>query len=115
MRGKMCKKWFGFLLCLGMIVWNGCDNDLRMCETDSACYTICGTYEQSVMMYACTEEGTCVCIDSEELACDASETVEEGELSHCEKVCSAVRPGTIGVCSKSVCSCLDPEGDTAEP
>ena len=106
-------KWIwlmGVILALGFV---SCE-ERRMCDDDASCYSICATYENSVMMFACSAEGTCVCINAEELACDAAEVVEEGEKPHCEKVCSAVKPGSEGVCIKSLCECHTPEEEGSE-
>lgn len=93
-----------------------CD-DNRMCDDDAACYSVCAMYEKSILLVACSSEGTCICMDSEALACDAAEVVEEGEKPQCEKVCSSVKPGSEGVCKKSLCECREPNaesGDTAD-
>ena len=105
------KKWIslmGLMLALGVI---SCD-EKRMCDDDASCYSVCAMYEKSVMMFACSAEGSCICLDSEELACDAAEVVEEGEIPHCEKVCAAVKPGSQGVCKKSMCECQDADEES---
>ena len=106
------KRWSGLTIVGLALLGNACEDSQRMCDHDDACDSICLAYENSVLMSACSEDGMCVCIDSEDLACDASEVVEEGEKAHCEKVCAAVRPGTQGVCKQSECTCL--EADVSE-
>jgi len=85
----------------------GCKNDTDMCKKDADCYSLCVSYAQTNMLYACTEDKQCVCADAEERACDITEEVAAGEKSHCEKFCEAIKPNTNGVCSDNLCECVE--------
>ncbi len=104
-RITLCAAFFTALLAFG------CRNDTDMCQKDADCYALCVSYAQSNMLYACTEDKQCTCIDAEERECDITEEVAKGEQTHCEKLCSAVKPGTQGVCNDNLCDCVDPSSD----
>lgn len=99
---------------LSAMTFSGCDSNSDMCKEDSDCYSLCVTYSQTNMIYACSE-GQCLCADETQLACEADEVVEAGEKPHCEKLCDALKPGTKGVCTSGACACTESTGEDNTP
>lgn len=108
------KKWLILSLPIAFFGLSACDSDLAICHKDSECQAFCRAYATTDLLYACTDEGTCKCVDSEELECDPKEEVDEGEKTHCEKLCPSVKPGSVGACKNKQCVCTMPGQQSSE-